>query len=189
MIGLSMNERRVIRSLVELTRQIEDVDREFTAQMLSMECKLTEAFVGYSDTLCAEATDEEPLSSVDSSESASPSELSSEPEAESKPPTPPPNQLVNDLVLLDRGQLSPPMMVAGAVGNVDRSSLPDLAGSSDDSRNSSPASPMICTPDIVVNVSASPAPSSSLPGDGESDKPSHVGSVSYFDYQPSVQSV
>lgn len=194
MIGLSVRERHVIRSLVELTRQLEDVDREFTAQMLSMECKMTGALMNYSNSLHDDPLPEG-LSPQVSSATVSASEFSYVHEPKPKPAKPQPHRLVNDLVLLDRGQLSPSMTVA--VGNVDRS-VPEVHCPNDnsdssrrrsgDSGNSSPASPLIATPNAVANVSASPAPPSSLPVDGESDKPSDRECVSYFDYQPAVQS-
>lgn len=193
MVGLSVRERHVIQSLVELTRQLEDVDREFTAQMLSMEYKMTGALVNYSKSLHVDEP-EENLSSHVSTASISASELSYVREAPAKPHKPQPHRLVNDLVLLDRGQLSPSMTVA--VGNVDRSA-PELQNTEDDpdtprrssgdSGNSSPASPLIATPNAVVNVSASPAPLLPLTVDREGDKPSDLGSVSYFDYQLSVK--
>lgn len=183
----------MIQSLVELTRQLEDIDREFTAQMLSMECKMTGALVNYSKSLHDDSASEG-LSPVVSTASAGASEFGPVHETKVTPQKPQPHRLVNDLVLLDRGQLSPSMTVA--VGNVDRS-VPELQGPSDDedtpartgnTGNSSPASPVICTPNAVVNVSASPAPSCSDPMDGENDKPDNSGSVSYFDYQPAVLS-
>lgn len=193
MIGLSVHERHVIQSLVELTRQLEDVDREFTAQMLSMECKMTGALVNYSKSLHDDSAPEG-LSPVVSTASVGASELGSVHEAQITPQKPQPHRLVNDLVLLDRGQLLPSMTVA--VGNVDRS-VPDLQGHNDNENtpartgntgNSSPASPVICTPNAVVNVSASPAPPCSDPMDGEDAKPDNSGSVSYYDYQPAVLS-
>lgn len=193
--GLSLRERQVIGSLVDLTRQLEEVDREFTAQMLSMECRMTGALVNYGNCL----SDDNPLEALSptvSNASVAASEVPCMHEVKTAPQNSQPHQLVNDLVLLDRWQLSPSM--PSAVGNVDRSAsdVPDMPMSSDDTISPadsddtgdlSPASPLICTPDAVVNVSASPAPPSASLTE-ESNKANDPESVSYFDFQPAVQS-
>lgn len=141
----------LVRCLVELTRKLEDIDREFTAQMLSMESRMTGALMEYSKSLVAGAPLPDPPAPALAPSPSTPSSDASMSEREpvpAKTTLPPraatPRRLVNDLVLLDIGLLThdgPP----APVGNVLRDES-ESGGTSDDHVPQRTDSPRVYTP-------------------------------------------